>query len=80
MDIFKTKLSTDEQLKQESSKIQNIFQDTANQLIAVNSKIEAEVESKQSQIEALLASQKDLQDTQAKNEKLASKINSFLND
>lgn len=79
--MFKTtKLSTDEQLKQESFKIQNVFQDTANQLIAVNYKIANEVEVKKAQIEALLASQKDLEDTQSKNEKLANKINSFLND
>ena len=79
--MFKTtKLSTDEQLKQESFKIQNIFQDTANQLISVNIKIAKEVETKQAQIEDLLSSQKDLEETKSKNEKLANKINSFLND
>lgn len=78
--MFQKKLSNLEQLKLESSKIHNVFQDTANSLATVNVKIQAERDSHKAQIEALMASEKELEDTQIKNEKLANKINSFLND
>lgn len=69
-----------ELLKQESLKIQNIFQDTANSLMSVNVKIQTERDAQKAQIDALIASEKELEDTQSKNEKLFNKINSFLND
>lgn len=78
--MFPKKLSNLEQLKLESSKIHNIFQDTANSLVSVNVKIASEKEILKSQIEALMANEKELEETRLKNEKLASKINSFLND
>lgn len=65
-------------LKDRSSKIFNIFTETVNQLIVVNSEIETEKITRSEQIETLKDECEQLETVQKNNQSMINKISSFL--
>lgn len=75
--IIKDKVTT---LKERSDRVFDIFTKTVQDLSSLNSEIVDEIEEREAQIKILQQEQTSLDVTKLRNDKMISKINSFINE